>query len=107
MLMNAARRKILAEQLSDSLFDIQENGRLSIERTAESLDLTTSEFKLIRSMKNDKTVRAGELAQRVQLSSSRLTRSRQSILSGSTASMRCFTGCSYLLFADSRLEIHI
>jgi len=72
--MDAARRKILAAQLSDLLFDIVENCRLSIERTAESLELTPSEFKLIRSMKNDAMVRAGELAQRMQLSSSRLTR---------------------------------
>jgi len=74
MRTDAASRKILAEQLSDSMFDILEYCQLKIERTAETLKLTLSEFKLVRLMKDHRMLRAGELAQRMRVTCSRLTR---------------------------------
>lgn len=72
--MDGATAKTLAEQLSESMFDVADSCQLKLERTAESLKLTFSEFKLIRAMRDNRMLRAGELAQRMQLSSSRLTR---------------------------------
>jgi DNA-binding MarR family transcriptional regulator len=74
MHMDGATRNILAEQLSESMFDVAESCQLKLERTAERLKLTFSEFKLIRAMGGERMLRAGELARRMQLSSSRLTR---------------------------------
>jgi DNA-binding MarR family transcriptional regulator len=44
------------------------------ERIAATLGLTISEFKLLRSLRKEGVVAAGDLAKRVELSSSRLTR---------------------------------
>jgi len=64
----------LAERMADLTFDLFENCQLKIERTAQKLNLTVAEFKVLRSMRSDEVLSAGELARRVRLSSSRLTR---------------------------------
>ena len=67
-------RNELAEQMADLTYELLENCQLKIERTAEKLDLTVAEFKLLRSIKEDELLSAGSLAKRMQLSSSRITR---------------------------------
>jgi DNA-binding MarR family transcriptional regulator len=64
----------LAEQLADLTYELLENCQIKIERTARKLHLTVAEFKLLRSIGNSEKVAAGELAKRLGLSSSRLTR---------------------------------
>lgn len=64
----------LAEHMADLTYELLENCQVKIERTAHKLNLTVAEFKLLRSIGNDEKVPAGELAKRLGLSSSRLTR---------------------------------
>jgi DNA-binding MarR family transcriptional regulator len=64
----------LAEQLADLTYELLENCQVKIERTAHKLNLTVAEFKLLRSIGDDEKVAAGVLANRLGLSSSRLTR---------------------------------
>jgi DNA-binding MarR family transcriptional regulator len=64
----------LAEQLADLTYELLENCQIKIERTARKLNLTVAEFKLLRSIGDNEKVAAGELARRLGLSSSRLTR---------------------------------
>jgi DNA-binding MarR family transcriptional regulator len=64
----------LAEQLADLTYELLENCQIKIERTAHKLKLTVAEFKLLRSIGDNEKVAAGELAKRLGLSSSRLTR---------------------------------
>jgi DNA-binding MarR family transcriptional regulator len=70
----AAPKNVLAEQMADLTYELLENCQLKIERTAEKLDLTVAEFKLLRSLKEDEMLSAGALAKRMGLSSSRITR---------------------------------
>ncbi|MCX6142919.1 MAG: MarR family transcriptional regulator [Ignavibacteriales bacterium] len=70
----ATRNNELAEQLADLTYELLENCQIKIERTAHKLNLTVAEFKLLRSIGNSERVAAGELARRLGLSSSRLTR---------------------------------
>lgn len=70
----AATRNELAEQMADLTYELLENCQVKIERTAHKLNLTVAEFKLLRSIRSDERVPAGELAKRLGLSSSRLTR---------------------------------
>jgi DNA-binding MarR family transcriptional regulator len=64
----------LAEQLADLTYELLENCQIKIERTARKLNMTVAEFKLLRCIRNGERVAAGELARRLGLSSSRLTR---------------------------------
>ena len=70
----ATNRNELAEQLADLTYELLENCQIKIERTAHKLKLTVAEFKLLRSISENEKVAAGELAKRMGLSSSRLTR---------------------------------
>ncbi|MGB2960712.1 MAG: MarR family transcriptional regulator [Bacteroidota bacterium] len=72
--MNNPDKSDLAEKMADLTFSLLEQCQVKQERIAETLGLTVSEFKLLRALKRDKAVPAGELAKRVELSSSRLTR---------------------------------
>jgi DNA-binding MarR family transcriptional regulator len=64
----------LALQLADLTYELLENCQIKIERTARKLNLTVAEFKLLRAISDSEKVAAGELAKRLGLSSSRLTR---------------------------------
>jgi DNA-binding MarR family transcriptional regulator len=64
----------LALQLADLTYELLENCQIKIERTARKLNLTVAEFKLLRAIGDNEKVAAGELAKRLGLSSSRLTR---------------------------------
>ncbi|MBI4810810.1 MAG: MarR family transcriptional regulator [Ignavibacteriales bacterium] len=63
-----------AEKMADLTFALLEHCQLKQEQMANNLDLTVAEFKLIRSFKDDHNLSVGELAKRMELSSSRLTR---------------------------------
>lgn len=63
-----------AEKMADLTFALLEHCQLKQEQMANNLDLTVAEFKLIRSFKDDQNLSVGELAKRMELSSSRLTR---------------------------------
>lgn len=69
-----ANKNELAEQMADLTYELLENCQIKIERTARELNLTVAEFKLLRSLGDCEKVSAGELARRLGLSSSRLTR---------------------------------
>ncbi len=64
----------LAEHMADLTYELLENCQIKIERTAHKLNLTVVEFKLLRSLQMDEALSAGELARRLGLSSSRITR---------------------------------
>ena len=70
----ATNKNELAEQLADLTYELLENCQIKIERTARKLNLKVAEFKLLRSLGESEKVAAGELAKRLGLSSSRLTR---------------------------------
>jgi len=69
-----ANKNELAEQMADLTYELLENCQIKIERTAHKLNLTVAEFKLLRTIGDCEKVAAGELARRLGLSSSRLTR---------------------------------
>ncbi|MBM4162067.1 MAG: MarR family transcriptional regulator [Ignavibacteria bacterium] len=81
----------LAERMADLTFELFENCQLKIERTAEHLDLTVAEFKVLRSMRSDEMLSAGELAKRVRLSSSRLTRILDGLVAKGFVRRQCDT----------------
>jgi DNA-binding MarR family transcriptional regulator len=64
----------LAEQMADLTYELLENCQIKIERTAEKLNLTVAEFKVLRCVRDEEVLSAGELARRLGLSSSRITR---------------------------------
>ncbi|MCX6134189.1 MAG: MarR family transcriptional regulator [Ignavibacteriales bacterium] len=70
----AVQKNELAEHMADLTYELLENCQLKIERTAEKLNLTVAEFKLLRSLQEDEMLSAGALAKRMSLSSSRITR---------------------------------
>ena len=70
----ASQKNELAEHMADLTYELLENCQLKIERTAEKLNLTVAEFKLLRSLQDDEMISAGALARRMGLSSSRITR---------------------------------
>ena len=70
----ASQKNGMAEQMADLTYELLENCQLKIERTAEKLNLTVAEFKLLRSLQEDEMLSAGALAKRMGLSSSRITR---------------------------------
>ncbi|MDP2884623.1 MAG: MarR family transcriptional regulator [Ignavibacteria bacterium] len=64
----------LAEHMADLTYELLENCQIKIERTAHKLNLTVAEFKLLRSIQDGEKLSAGNLAKRLGLSSSRITR---------------------------------
>ena len=70
----AAQKNAMAEQMADLTYELLENCQLKIERTAEKLNLTVAEFKLLRALQEGEMLSAGALAKRMGLSSSRITR---------------------------------
>ena len=74
MTMTTTNKNALAEHMADLTYELLENCQIKIERTAHQLKLTVAEFKLLRSMKRDEKLSAGDLAKRLGLSSSRITR---------------------------------
>jgi len=67
-------KKIQAERMADLTFELLEHCQVKREKMAEMLHLTVAEFKLIRGFRGSETLSVNELAKRVELSSSRLTR---------------------------------
>ncbi len=67
-------RNQLAEQMADLTYELLENCQMKIEHTADKLNLTVAEFKLLRSLEEGEMISAGALAKRMGLSSSRITR---------------------------------
>ena len=72
--MNRPEDLGLAEKMADLTFSLLEQCQVKQERIAATLGLTVSEFKLLRALKQEGPMPAGELARRIELSSSRLTR---------------------------------
>ncbi|MBI4536077.1 MAG: MarR family transcriptional regulator [Ignavibacteriae bacterium] len=72
--MDNQEKQLQAERMADLTFALLEQCQIKQERIASSLQLTVAEFKLLRSFRSDLVVTAGELAKRMKLSSSRLTR---------------------------------
>ena len=69
-----ASKNQLAEHMADLTYELLENCQIKIERTAHKLNLTVAEFKLLRSIQDGEKLSAGNLAKRLGLSSSRITR---------------------------------
>jgi DNA-binding MarR family transcriptional regulator len=63
-----------AEQMADLTFELLEHCQEKRERIAEELQLTVAEFKLFRAFRTDNVLSVNELAERLGLSPSRLTR---------------------------------
>ena len=63
-----------AEKMADVTFRLLDQCQEKQERVAKSLGLTVAEFKLMRAFRGDSMVSVGELARRMELSNSRLTR---------------------------------
>jgi DNA-binding MarR family transcriptional regulator len=63
-----------AEQMADLTFALLERCQEKQETMADALALTVAEFKVIRCFRGDTSITAGELARRMLLSNSRLTR---------------------------------
>jgi DNA-binding MarR family transcriptional regulator len=67
-------KKIQAERMADLTFELLEHCQVKREKMAERLHLTVAEFKLLRGFRVDETLSVNDLAKRIELSSSRLTR---------------------------------
>ena len=63
-----------AEQMADLTFELLEHCQEKRERIAEQLKLTVAEFKLFRAFRTDNVLSVNDLAERLGLSPSRLTR---------------------------------
>ena len=63
-----------AEKMADVTFRLLDQCQEKQERIARSLGLTIAEFRLLRSFRGDADLNVGELARRMELSNSRLTR---------------------------------
>lgn len=63
-----------AEQIADLTFELLEQCQYKRERIAGQLRLTVAEFKLFRAFRTDSMLSVNELADRLDLSPSRLTR---------------------------------
>ncbi len=66
--------QILAEKLADLTFELLEHCEEKRQRIAKDIGLTVGEFKVLRALGPNEVVSVGEIAERLQLSSSRLTR---------------------------------
>jgi DNA-binding MarR family transcriptional regulator len=67
-------KKEQAREMADLTFELLDRCQLKRERMAKKLHLTTAEFELIRRFQSDAFLSVGELARRMNLSNSRLTR---------------------------------
>lgn len=67
-------KRELAEKMADLTFSLLEHCQLKQEYISKMLGLTVAEFKLMRSFRKDKNLTVNDLARRMDLSSSRLTR---------------------------------
>ncbi len=63
-----------AQRMADFTFELVDHCQLKQKRISESLGLTVAEFRLLRCFRGDYTLSVGELARRMGLSNSRLTR---------------------------------
>jgi DNA-binding MarR family transcriptional regulator len=63
-----------ANKLADLTFEMFELCTFKLEKIAKSLDLSISEFKTLQSFGDDVLITPGELAKRMDLSNSRLTK---------------------------------
>lgn len=63
-----------AEKMADVTFRLLEQCQEKQERIARSLGLTVAEFRLMRAFRGEATLSVGDLARRMGLSNSRLTR---------------------------------
>jgi DNA-binding MarR family transcriptional regulator len=63
-----------AEQMADLTFELLEQCQEKRERIAAELKLTVAEFKLFRAFRSEAVLSVNELAERLGLSASRLTR---------------------------------
>ncbi|MBA4312976.1 MAG: hypothetical protein C0417_10130 [Chlorobiaceae bacterium] len=63
-----------AEKMADLTFALLEQCQQKQEQMANNLGLTVAEFKLFLSFRDDSSLSVGDLAKRMELSSSRLTR---------------------------------
>jgi DNA-binding MarR family transcriptional regulator len=72
--MQGPEKSRIAERMAELTIELLEQCQVKQERIADNLGLTVAEFKLLRVFRNDTMVTAGDLARRMQLSSSRLTR---------------------------------
>ncbi len=63
-----------AEKMADLTFELLDQCAFKQEQMAKNLNLTVAEFKLLRCFRNDQVLSVSELAKRMDLSNSRLTR---------------------------------
>ena len=63
-----------AEKMADVTFRLLDQCQEKQERIAKSLDLTVAEFRLLRALRGEAALSVGDLARRMELSNSRLTR---------------------------------
>jgi DNA-binding MarR family transcriptional regulator len=65
---------VQAEKMADVTFRLLDQCQEKQERIAKSLDLTVAEFRLLRAFRRDAALSVGDIARRMELSNSRLTR---------------------------------
>ncbi len=65
---------VQAEKMADVTFRLLDECQEKQERIAKSLGLTVAEFRLLRAFRGDATLSVGDIARRMELSNSRLTR---------------------------------
>lgn len=63
-----------AQRMADLTFALLEHCQMKRERMADALGLTVAEFKLFLATHEDNDIASGELARRMEISNSRLTR---------------------------------
>ncbi len=67
-------QNIFAEQIAELTFNLLQNCQEKEHRLADQLNLTVSEFRTLRYFRKDTSLNIKELAMRIRLSGSRLTR---------------------------------
>ena len=72
--MKAPRNESLAEKMADLTYKLLENCQEKQEYIAQQMNISVSEFKCLRSFRSDPVLSVKEIAQRMNLTSSRLTR---------------------------------
>jgi DNA-binding MarR family transcriptional regulator len=72
--MDLIEQEDQANKIADLTFEMIELCNFKLEKIARSLNLNVSEFKTLHSFRNDTLLSAGELAKRMDLSNSRLTK---------------------------------
>jgi MarR family transcriptional regulator, organic hydroperoxide resistance regulator len=72
--MDIVEQETRANNLADLTFEMFELCNYKLEKMARSLNLNISEYKTLQCFKNEVLLSAGELAKRLDLSNSRLTK---------------------------------